>query len=235
MPPGGVPVPDAIGEDRRQPPSRPEADESDESEPRPLRSGALRAPAPTRDAEREPVATPSKSPAPSIDGIVAARTGPGPRAGRSAPRPPIADAGADVEAAHRPVPTAAVSLRRRPGQPDAAEQGPPVAGTTTVPVAAVVPASRPLPPPLVAPARPQDRAAHRPGSALARPEEAAADRAVRPRIASASAPTDREVHVHIGRIEVTAVRDAPVAKRPPPKGRAPLSLDEYLARRQEGS
>lgn len=44
-----------------------------------------------------------------------------------------------------------------------------------------------------------------------------------------SAPN--EVHVHIGRIEVTALQDAPAAK-PRTRGRQPMSLDEYLARRQ---
>lgn len=47
-------------------------------------------------------------------------------------------------------------------------------------------------------------------------------------------PRDRvpnEVHVHIGRIEVTALPEAPAAK-PRARGRQPMSLDEYLARRQ---
>jgi hypothetical protein len=42
------------------------------------------------------------------------------------------------------------------------------------------------------------------------------------------------VHVTIGRIEVTAVQEAggqkPAARRRP----APMSLDEYIARRQDG-
>lgn len=43
-----------------------------------------------------------------------------------------------------------------------------------------------------------------------------------------------EVHVTIGRIEVTAVQEAP-AQRPAPRRRnAPMSLDEYIARRQGG-
>lgn len=47
-----------------------------------------------------------------------------------------------------------------------------------------------------------------------------------------AADTPTEVHVHIGRIEVTAVH-APAAPRPAARsGRAPMSLDEYLARRQ---
>lgn len=43
-----------------------------------------------------------------------------------------------------------------------------------------------------------------------------------------------EVHVSIGRIEVTAVHEAPAPKRIQPKARQALSLEEYLARRQRG-
>lgn len=43
-----------------------------------------------------------------------------------------------------------------------------------------------------------------------------------------------EVHVHIGRIEVTALQDTPtVTPRRKPKGRQPMSLDDYLAKRQQ--
>lgn len=49
-----------------------------------------------------------------------------------------------------------------------------------------------------------------------------------------SAPAETtEVHVHIGRIEVTALQQQPPAPRKAPRaGRAPLSLDAYLARRR---
>ena len=40
-----------------------------------------------------------------------------------------------------------------------------------------------------------------------------------------------EVHVSIGRIEVTAVHESPPPKRQAPTPAKPLSLDEYLARR----
>ena len=40
-----------------------------------------------------------------------------------------------------------------------------------------------------------------------------------------------EVHVSIGRIEVTAVHEPPTPKRQAPTSAKPLSLDEYLARR----
>ncbi len=47
---------------------------------------------------------------------------------------------------------------------------------------------------------------------------------------SAGEPT--EVHVRIGRIEITAVQDAPPPKRQAAKANKPMTLDEYLARRQ---
>lgn len=50
-----------------------------------------------------------------------------------------------------------------------------------------------------------------------------------------SAPAPNEVHVHIGRIEVTALREAPARPAARKAGRAPMSLDEYLARRQKAS
>lgn len=47
--------------------------------------------------------------------------------------------------------------------------------------------------------------------------------------------TTTEVHVSIGRIEVTAIHEpAAPAQRPAARRKAPVSLDEYLARRQGG-
>jgi hypothetical protein len=43
-----------------------------------------------------------------------------------------------------------------------------------------------------------------------------------------------EVHVSIGRIEVTAVHETPPPRLPPPRAAKPMSLDEYLARRRGG-
>jgi hypothetical protein len=43
-----------------------------------------------------------------------------------------------------------------------------------------------------------------------------------------------EVHVTIGRIEVTAVQEAPMQKPSSRRRPAPMSLDEYIARRQGG-
>ena len=40
-----------------------------------------------------------------------------------------------------------------------------------------------------------------------------------------------EVHIHIGRIEVTAVREAAAPRARRPAAQAPTSLDAYLAAR----
>lgn len=50
-----------------------------------------------------------------------------------------------------------------------------------------------------------------------------------PRAAKAEEPT--EVHVHIGRIDVTAVPEPAAPRRRPAGAPAPMSLDSYLARR----
>jgi hypothetical protein len=83
----------------------------------------------------------------------------------------------------------------------------------------------PLLPPRTAPrtklAQPESGVpARRPGAAAARTG------------ASASAADDvTEVHVTIGRIELTAVQEAPRARPAPARTRKPQSLEEYLARR----
>jgi hypothetical protein len=41
-----------------------------------------------------------------------------------------------------------------------------------------------------------------------------------------------EVHIHIGRIDVTAVHEPPPRRRAPAAGSAPMSLDAYLAKRR---
>jgi hypothetical protein len=42
---------------------------------------------------------------------------------------------------------------------------------------------------------------------------------------------ETEVHIHIGRIDVTAVHEAAPPRRPLPKTTSPMSLDSYLAKR----
>jgi hypothetical protein len=54
--------------------------------------------------------------------------------------------------------------------------------------------------------------------------------------ATAARPTveeTTEVHVSIGRIELTAVHEAPPKRREPERARKPRSLEDYLAARQE--
>jgi hypothetical protein len=45
-------------------------------------------------------------------------------------------------------------------------------------------------------------------------------------------PVADEIHVHIGRIEVTALREVAPAKPPTRTPQSSLSLDDYLARRK---
>jgi hypothetical protein len=55
---------------------------------------------------------------------------------------------------------------------------------------------------------------------------------IRARDASAAAAEPDEVHVHIGRIELMAVHEAPPARPQRTTARAPMSLEEYLAHRE---
>lgn len=53
-------------------------------------------------------------------------------------------------------------------------------------------------------------------------------------LAPASAPVREpdEVHIHIGRIEVTAIHEPAPRPREARKGQPPLSLDDYLTKRK---
>jgi hypothetical protein len=72
---------------------------------------------------------------------------------------------------------------------------------------------------------------------LAAPHPAAAPATTRwpamtnPAIHAATGGEPSEVHVHIGRIEVSAVHEAAPARRPPAPRPPPMSLDAYLAKR----
>lgn len=66
-----------------------------------------------------------------------------------------------------------------------------------------------------------------PPSLLARPSS-------QPVAVQGSDAAEPEVHVTIGRIEVTAVHAPPSPKRAPAPGKKPMSLDEYLAKRSGG-
>ena len=50
-------------------------------------------------------------------------------------------------------------------------------------------------------------------------------------IAAAQSEADTEVHIHIGRIDVTAVHETPAPRRRAAAAPAPMSLDGYLAQR----
>jgi hypothetical protein len=88
------------------------------------------------------------------------------------------------------------------------------------------------PPPLLVTTRP---AATRPAqTAQARNDPVANAHQSRRLIEQPSAPDDHEIHIHIGRIEVTALRESPSPTTPRKrKGREPMSLDDYLARRRK--
>ena len=67
--------------------------------------------------------------------------------------------------------------------------------------------------------------AHRPAT---RPVPAAVQ------MAAPSGPgADTEVHIHIGRIDVTALHEAPRPKAKPRERTQPVSLDAYLAARSK--
>ncbi|MCY1273847.1 hypothetical protein D9M70_224610 [compost metagenome] len=121
----------------------------------------------------------------------------------------------------RPVAEAPRSLAEPPAPPSAprsepAAAPPPPAAHLDVLVVGpdVPPAPLRLPPALLPRAA---AAAGRPAPAL----EARAEPAREP----------DEVHIHIGRIEVTALQEPAPARREARKGPPPLSLDDYLARR----
>lgn len=72
--------------------------------------------------------------------------------------------------------------------------------------------------PLAAPPVPRD-GAHRHGPAAGTA------------MAGAAGEGGTEVHIHIGRIDVTALQSAPAPRRRPAPAQAPMSLDGYLAKR----
>lgn len=106
-----------------------------------------------------------------------------------------------------------------------AATSPPAASTTDPATAASTPGTPP---------EPERQAPSSPPEALLPP---LAERQPPPRSTAMPAPSlaaegPAEVHVHIGRIEVTAVQEPAPTKRPSKRGPSPMSLDEYLARRR---
>lgn len=91
--------------------------------------------------------------------------------------------------------------------------------------------ARPPSPPFDPAAAPRALLPQTPGSPPPRP---AGPAALRPPIHSQpTVAAEPDIHVHIGRVEVTAVhRPAEPPRRSPPSRPQPMSLDEYLARRE---
>jgi hypothetical protein len=86
-----------------------------------------------------------------------------------------------------------------------------------------------LPQPLLNTTYPPPRQEEKPGSPAAYP--AGVSRSSQPK-----ETTVNEVHVHIGRIEVTAMHDSPAPKRSTPATRRqPMSLEDYLNKRKGGA
>jgi len=130
-----------------------------------------------------------------------------------------------------PLPTGSQRLTSRRAEsagPSQHSQTPGAVATDSHPEAAQTPvATSPWPQPLVTtyqpPSTPTTRLRQQPASGTSTPQRGRAPEA---------APD--EIHVHIGRIEVTAVSEAPKPKARAARGQAPMSLDDYLAKRQRG-
>lgn len=75
---------------------------------------------------------------------------------------------------------------------------------------------------------------HIAAAAAAMPPGARDGRDAQPGNTPAAAGEPTEVHVHIGRIEVTAVSEAAPVRGRPRAGKEPMSLQEYLSQRQRG-
>lgn len=184
----------------------------------------------------DPVFAPADAPRPKT--AQAARRGQT-AATASAPAPLLAPAG---EAAAAPSPARAARSRAsmsNPDTPDTVDEtravrranpatsapgtpGPDAISSTTPP--ATEPAAWPQVEPLLAPT-----------IRVRWPASAAQPPLARRPSPSGPADTTTEVHVSIGRIEVTAIHEpAAPAQRPVARRKAPVSLDEYLARRQGG-
>lgn len=181
-------------------------------------------PAPAPDRLDPPAERPQamQQPASRIDRPTAAeQPGSAPR-GETAPDPLITPPAAP--AFHHPTPAAA------PPNGNAAE---------TVSMATSAPLDMPAPAPLVVPGAPMGRpdalerpSAGRSGLLSLSPSPIPQPAAAAPVVATAPGRQADEVHIHIGRIEVTAVQESAPGPHAPRKGRSPLSLEDYLARRK---
>jgi hypothetical protein len=143
-------------------------------------------------------------------------------AGHAAPveGPEAEDAAPRAEAAVPSLPTAPA----RGWDPPTGRAGSAVAGRgrRAEPAATPPPVAAGRPEPLLAEVSP-------PPAAVRRAQAPAADRA-----SGAGRPDPPEVHVHIGRIEVTSVADPPPSRGPAVRRAPTLSLEDYLAKRRSG-
>lgn len=167
----------------------------------------------------------------------------------STPAPLLAPAD-ETGVAHSPAPAAraarAGASLPNPRTPDpvddapTARGAPPGTGEPSTPrpdatPAAASPESSPASSTAAAPAWPQVEPLLAPTIRVRRPASAAQPSLAHRPGQSSHADTTTEVHVSIGRIEVTAIHEpAAPAQRPATRRKAPVSLDEYLARRQGG-
>lgn len=128
--------------------------------------------------------------------------------------------------------------REMPGPPSADLPQPSIIQRGQVRAASMASLRDDLPDRLDAPARfaaPSTLLAPQPASSSRAPWAVAAKQPGPSIHAVAAEQEPTEVHVHIGRIEVTAVHEAPPArKRPEPPPRTAPSLEDYLAQRQRG-
>jgi hypothetical protein len=227
----------------------------------PVAAAPTAIPNPTSDLAPNPADAPS--PAASVAGIAPAQAPPrapqrtmlGP-----SPSPPGATPAGDIaaippftaRASTRLEPAKRISGARsdgetperpRPDRPGARLVGATDDLTASIPVETAsvaserrtAPPTRPDPAAPVQPSRPRGEPApllpQRPSERPAAPSSLGP---VAPAPRAGAAEAAPEVHVHIGRIEVTAVQGPAPAKRAARRGAPTMSLDDYLARRREG-
>lgn len=187
----------------------------------------MEAPVPER---RAPGQTRSQSTRP------AAPTAPPGRAQPARPAQPAAEVPKPLMPTSRqaPGPRTPVTATAPPLPPEFALVAPPAATRTEAPVLPVArpkPQSPPLgqaPEPLLPPRPPAAGRAEQ----LAQAVPGSAPFALRP-AQQAATRRETEVHIHIGRIDVTALHEAPRPKARPRERPQPVSLDAYLAARSK--
>jgi hypothetical protein len=236
-----MPAPELIEEPGGAPTLGPPSQPASEREAFPSSTG-VREPAPVSRYEAGPSALPSRSKGVNARGR-AARAGEGACGEPGESRvPPSPDRGGPSDSSIPPTPSEIgvqdsspgeapelvreeIDLRTGPGEPKPLRGRAPVSPTHPATLATRRLREPPrIPTPLiwhgVDPAHPRWRR-----SDLAdRVSEAARRAGGEPSVPS-------EVHVHIDRVEVTAVREAPPPQPPRPERRKPMSLDEYLSKR----